>query len=99
MKFNFEDKAVQIKFHHTNYHPKNTETQCILAFYRGDQKNGEYYGVAYKSKSDNFCKEIGRKISLLRAVENAGLSRQQKQKFFAEYWKERERETGGKRHF
>ena len=98
MKFDFEDKTILIKFHHTIYLPKNIETQCTIEFRRDDQCES-HFGVAHKSEKDNFCREIGRKIALLRAVKNAGLDRQQKQAFFKKYWEEREKETNGKRRF
>lgn len=58
---------LNVKF---NHNPIEKSTTCKIL----TEKN-QYYGMACCGKKDSFNKATGRKLSLLRAMQNLGLSR------------------------
>ena len=80
MKFFFNGKTYRIFFNHEGFSDENDNwvwelTLCRIveldAEGRADRGNEVACGIAHRHPSDNFSKEIGRKISLERALYNA----------------------------
>lgn len=47
------------------------------------------YGCARLHPNDNYCKNIGRKISFARALKDADMDRKERKLFWQEYFKKR----------
>ena len=47
--------------------------------------NAKFYGTALCHKKDQFCKAVGRKLSLARALRIAGLSKEQRKQVWEDY--------------
>jgi len=60
------DKIYKIQFEHTGN--KVRRTRCDIVYLDGEKRFMRGYGECFCSESDNFSKEIGRKISLGRAL-------------------------------
>ncbi|WP_448506364.1 hypothetical protein [Immundisolibacter sp.] len=82
----------EVRWYHTNNHiqgenRKGSLTECIIFMQQAGNKGllevvGK--GIARCSKKDNFCKAIGRKISLGRALEE-GFEREGRKIFWETY--------------
>ncbi len=100
IKFNSKKMGeVKINFYHTlpsikipechndlvgmirNMKIQKGETECKLLI--GDQS---YYGMAYTHPSDQYKKEVGRKLSLARAIQAASLNSQEEREVLAGYF-------------
>lgn len=74
---------VHSRIHHSNNHieRKDSATLCRIIL-----PNGKIYtGIARCSKRDNFCKDIGRKVSLTRALKSAGFDKAERRIFWKTY--------------
>ena len=70
-----------IKWHHSIWGDENQyTTSCVIEIGKS-----MYYGVALCHKKDQFCKAVGRKLSLARALRIAGLSKDERTKVWEDY--------------
>jgi len=70
-----------VKWYH-NFEEVDEQYQTVCEILNGESK---YYGTALCHKKDQFCKAIGRKLSLARALRKAGLSKEQRAKVWEDY--------------
>lgn len=95
MLFQVADNQVQVEFWHEQetkvipvYHREKkttrevkAETNCLLTI------NGKnYLATAYCSVMDQFDKAKGRVIAFSRALQTAGLSREERTALWTQYW-------------
>lgn len=59
--------------------PKSTEVKVV------NQAGQTAIGIARCSKKDNFCKEVGRKLALKRAISQLTLTKEERTKLWKDY--------------
>lgn len=80
-----------VSFYHENYTNHDDITQSTLTSHTKckieNKTNPEFTqnGVALLSKGDKFCKDLGRKIALRRALNQLGLSKEVRTLFWNQY--------------
>lgn len=65
-----DNQKFRINFSHGHF-KEGSSTLCTIAVQNGETWDAVGNGTATCHKSDNFCKEIGRKIALERALWNS----------------------------
>ena len=90
MKVEINQIAYEVRWYHTNNHiegknKKGSYTEClILEQLHTGSFAGVGTGIAKCSKKDNFCRAIGRKIALARALEQH-FTRERRRTFWQAY--------------
>jgi len=102
-----EERDVKIRFHHEHdpktgaflthvaedYRLVNGVTVCkIFETYDGEEHS--YMGWAECSVKDRYDKEIGRKVSLKRALFNAGFEYEDRKEIWGAYFQRKENSNG-----
>ncbi len=83
MKVTIGDKTYKIAFEHQNYKALRRHTACHI--FRDEPAALIAEGLTSVHKNDTYCKETGRKLSLARALANAGFTREERKLFWAVY--------------
>lgn len=67
--------GMKVKFYHLVKRTMSlpAHTKCTLTV--GEE---EYVGKAFLALGDNYCKETGRRLSLMRAMKKAGFNKEQR---------------------
>ena len=80
---------LKIKWYHDNLFYSNGSkhfTACVLSRIMDDQSEEVLrLGGAYCSKNDTFCKDTGRKLSLLRAMKKADIPKEERKVIWEVY--------------
>ncbi len=77
MKVTIGDITYKIAFQH-----KPTQTLCLI---HSEPPTIQVSGFTQVHPNDTYCKETGRKLSLARALANAGFTREERKLFWAAY--------------
>ena len=93
LKTSVEGKEVRIGFHHSQEpgwyireQAVRGYTTCVIKLGTREAPEGEFVGEAYCSKLDVFNKEVGRKIALARALNNAKFDRNVRKQIWQTYF-------------
>ena len=74
---------LHVKFEHKNLMSPPYHTKCTVSTL--DRAAAVGVGFAHCRSTDQFNKEIGRKLSLLRAMQNCGLNREERYQIWEGY--------------
>lgn len=89
---------VEVSFQHFNpaktIEDNSAGTKCTISKVNGKEKELKLLRSAqsYLSIHDQYCKEIGRKVALTRALEHLQATREQRTRFWMEYHYTRQRD-------
>lgn len=72
MRFEFDATKFSIWFTHGKLADKRRETVCVIDFGR-EEKGTFVVGSAVCAATDQFCKELGRKLALTRALKSTAV--------------------------
>jgi len=64
---------------------KRKSTSCVIKLEDGTKL---ITGIAFLHPKDNFCKATGRKVSLARALKLYGFSKEERKKFWSDYFRQ-----------
>jgi len=78
--------TLRVLFGHGPRYPGNKldHTRCIIEM--GEEDHVISTGVALLHPRDNFCRAIGRKVALTKALANSPFNKEQRGKVWSAYW-------------
>lgn len=86
MKVHVNNQEYKLKFYHQTGNKYPRITRCFIC--QGDEVIGD--GISFCSLSDTYCKETGRRLTLMRALNDAGFSREERTLFWQTYFQRKE---------